>query len=83
MQEYQEAAKRIITPEPSTEIRVMMGFQAFDSPKIIEEEILSNTKVERKGFTVVEWGGCELPATNEILLTDFDFSVLASESISL
>ncbi len=40
---------------PDTLIRVMMDFKALDSFIDVEEQEL--TKVERRGFTVVEWGG--------------------------
>ena len=43
--------------EPDTLIRVMMDFKALDKYMDIKEQEL--TKVNRNGFTVVEWGGRE------------------------
>ena len=47
-----------ITPNPDTIIRIMMKFKGVNKYTKINEQQLSN--VERKGFTVVEWGGTEL-----------------------
>lgn len=47
--------KLSITPEPQTVIRVILYFEAIDSPKDLKPPKLQ--KPERKGFTVVEWGG--------------------------
>lgn len=47
-----------ITPEPETLIRVMMEFKGLNEWMDIEEQQL--TKVERNGYTVVEWGGTEI-----------------------
>lgn len=55
---YTDHAKLIIEPEPDTVIRVFMAFQAADSPVQIPEQKLCAPK--RQGFTVVEWGGCEM-----------------------
>ena len=44
-----------ITPKPDTIIRVLMQYKAVPFKVNIEEQKLEN--VERKGFTVVEWGG--------------------------
>ena len=41
--------------EPDTLIRVMMDFKELDKPIKVKEQQLK--KVERKGFTIVEWGG--------------------------
>lgn len=41
--------------EPDTLIRVMMDFKKLDEPIKVKEQKL--TKVERTGFTIVEWGG--------------------------
>ena len=41
--------------EPDTLIRIMMDFKALDKPIKVKEQKL--TKANRKGFTVVEWGG--------------------------
>ena len=47
-----------INPEPDTLIRVMMEYKGLDKRIKVKEEKL--TKVERKGYTVVEWGGTEI-----------------------
>lgn len=47
-----------ITPKPETLIRVMMEFKALKRPIQIEEQQL--TRVERSGYTIVEWGGTEI-----------------------
>ena len=41
--------------EPDTLIRVMMDFKGLEEPIKVEEQQL--TKVDRIGFTIVEWGG--------------------------
>ncbi len=47
-----------ITPKPDTTIRIMMVLKPLDATKDVKEQEL--TSVERKGFTVVEWGGTVL-----------------------
>ena len=47
-----------ITPNPETIIRVMMEWKGLNEYEDIEEQKLE--KVERKGYTVVEWGGTEI-----------------------
>ena len=54
---YTEAAKLDVSPEPDSVIRVFMAFKAVDGPVDVAEPELQ--PVERKGFTVVEWGGAE------------------------
>ena len=44
-----------VSPKPDTVIRVYMNYKALDEKINVEEQQL--TKVNRKGFTVVEWGG--------------------------
>ena len=44
-----------ITPTPDTVIRVLMEYKPLDKKINIKKQNL--TKVERNGFTVVEWGG--------------------------
>ena len=44
-----------INPKPDTVIRVLMEYKPLDNKINIKEQNL--TKVERNGFTVVEWGG--------------------------
>lgn len=44
-----------VNPKPESEIRIFMEFKGVDkSHKIVEQKL---HKIERKGFTLVEWGG--------------------------
>lgn len=43
-----------ITPVPDTIIRILMTFKALDEPIVVNPQVLH--KVERKGYTAVEWG---------------------------
>ena len=54
---YTDNAKLVISPEPETMIRVFMAYKPVDKEVDITEQTLSS--IPRKGFTVVEWGGCE------------------------
>ena len=56
--EYTESAKLTISPEPDTMIRVFMVWKALDAEETLEPQEL--IAPERKGFTVVEWGGSEV-----------------------
>jgi len=60
--EYEEIAKLKVTPTPETMIRVMMVYKPLAAPIEIPLQDLSKMKKERKGFTVVEWGGSLLKA---------------------
>ena len=44
-----------ISNEPDTLIRVMMDFKGLDEYIEVKEQVL--TKVNREGYTIVEWGG--------------------------
>lgn len=55
---YTENAKLFIKPQPDTVIRVFMTWRAGRKAVDIPEQKL--TAPERTGFTVVEWGGCEV-----------------------
>jgi len=46
-----------VSPKPDTVIRVFMEFKALDTYIDVPEQQLNSP--ERKGFTVVEWGGSE------------------------
>ena len=47
-----------ITPKPDSLIRVFLTIKKLDTPiNIKEQKLVSN---ERKGFTVIEWGGSDL-----------------------
>lgn len=47
-----------IIPAPETLIRINMKFKGLRKPIKIEKQKLE--KVERTGYTVVEWGGTKL-----------------------
>jgi len=57
-EEYSEIAKLTVDPKPDTVIRIHMMWKALDEPMEIEPQVLPT--YERKGFTLVEWGGTEL-----------------------
>lgn len=56
-EEYDDYAKLQITPQPDSILRVMMVYKPLNKPIEVEEQILK--PFDRKGFTVVEWGGTE------------------------
>ena len=57
--EYDKEIGKLKSSVPiDTEIRVFMIYKAIDSPIDIEEQVLPS--YERKGFTIVEWGGGEV-----------------------
>ncbi len=56
---YTEGAKLEIEPEPDSMLRVFMAYKALSEPVSVEEPD-AVTPFERKGFTVVEWGGAEV-----------------------
>ena len=58
MEEIEQNMPLIIDPVPDTVIRVVMNFKGLN--KLIEVEEQKLTTPERKGFTVVEWGGTEI-----------------------
>ena len=55
---YTEGAVLEITPNPDSLLRVFMAW--YPSDEAVEIEAQEFTSFERVGFTVVEWGGCEL-----------------------
>ena len=55
---YTEGAVLEIDPNPDSLLRVFMAY--YPSDEAVELEAQSFTPFERVGFTVVEWGGCEL-----------------------
>lgn len=55
--EYEKRADLNTIPEADTTIRVFMTFEASD--KFVETKEIEIKTPERKGFTVVEWGGSE------------------------
>ena len=55
---YTDAAKMRIDPQPDSVLRIFMAYKAVDGPvDVAAPEIIP---FERKGFTVVEWGGAEV-----------------------
>lgn len=56
--EYEQFSKNRIQPKPDTTIRVFMEFYGVDKPINVTEQKL--IKTERKGFTLVEWGGSDV-----------------------
>ena len=55
---YTDVAKLHITPEPDSMLRVFMAYKELEKPIEVEEPTIA--PFERKGFTVVEWGGAEV-----------------------
>ena len=55
---YTDTAKLNITPSPDSMLRVFMTYAPLEEAVDIEPQELST--FERKGFTVVEWGGSEI-----------------------
>jgi len=54
-EEYSNLAKLTITPKPDSILRVFMVYKPTKRKISIEPQII--TPFERKGFTVIEWGG--------------------------
>ena len=58
--EYEDVASLTVTPKPDTVIRVNMLWYPSDKQVSIKpQDLTSLNPSERKGFTVVEWGGEE------------------------
>lgn len=55
---YTDSAKLNITPTPDSMLRVFMAYVTLDNAIDIEPQQLNT--FERKGFTVVEWGGSKV-----------------------
>jgi hypothetical protein len=47
-----------VTPKPDSMIRIFLSIMKLDKSINVKEQKLES--VERKGFTVVEWGGSKL-----------------------
>lgn len=56
--EYEERAKLQVTPKPDSVLRVFMVFKPLKKAIKVEPQELNT--FERKGFTLVEWGGAEV-----------------------
>ena len=57
-EEYYDRARLNISPEPDSMLRVFMVYKALNTKVEVQEQLLPS--FERKGFSVVEWGGSEL-----------------------
>lgn len=55
---YTNSAKLTITPTPDSECRIFMAYVPLENAVDIEPQELP--EFERKGFSVVEWGGSEI-----------------------
>lgn len=55
---YTDTAKLDIDPTPDSLLRVFMAWKPLSKPQTIEPQTF--TPFARDGFTVVEWGGCEV-----------------------
>ena len=69
-EECNEIATLNVNPKPETSIRIYMEFYGLENRTIIKEQQLPKT--ERKGFTLVEWGGADF--SEEMSEEDF-FSI--------
>ncbi|MFK7779784.1 MAG: hypothetical protein QM490_01440 [Candidatus Gracilibacteria bacterium] len=57
-EQYTNTAPLDITPEPDSMLRVFMVYKPLEEYIEIEEQEIQS--FERKGFTVIEWGGTEV-----------------------
>ena len=55
---YTNSAKLTVTPSPDSECRIFMAYVPLENAVDIEPQQLET--FERKGFSVVEWGGAEI-----------------------
>ena len=55
---YTDSARLTVTPAPDTVLRVFMAWQPLEAPVDLPAQAL--TSPARTGFTLVEWGGCEI-----------------------
>ncbi len=55
---YTDNAKLTVTPAPDTVIRVFMAYKPLENAAKITPQTIETP--QRTGFTVVEWGGCEV-----------------------
>lgn len=55
---YTDHAGLTVSPQPDTVLRVFMAFQPLTEPVDIDPQAL--TVPIREGFTLVEWGGCQV-----------------------
>ena len=57
---YTDHARLTVTPAPDSVLRVFMAWSPLDSPADLPPQDLP--AFDRAGFTVVEWGGAEIPS---------------------
>ena len=55
---YDKAAPLSVSPKPDTIIRVFLGIRKATDDEEIKEQVLP--RFTREGYTVVEWGGCDI-----------------------
>ena len=55
---YTDHARLTVTPQPDTVLRVFLAWKALEEPVDVEPQTL--TAPDREGFTLVEWGGCQV-----------------------
>ena len=55
---YTESAKLTVSPQPDSVLRVFMAWKPLARPVDVPAQILPG--FERRGFTLVEWGGAEV-----------------------
>ena len=59
-EDYTNHARLTVTPEPDSLLRVFMAWKPLEAPMDLPAQALP--AFDRAGFTVVEWGGAELPS---------------------
>jgi hypothetical protein len=59
--DYEALAPLHIEPKPETMIRVMMLTKPLQAPIPVTPQDLTSLRKQRKGYTVVEWGGAVIP----------------------
>lgn len=57
-EDYDRAAPLTVSPAPDSVIRVFMTYKALTEPTAPKPQVLPHGT--REGFTLVEWGGCEV-----------------------
>ena len=55
---YTQSAKLTVSPQPDSVLRVFMAWKPLARPVDVHAQILPG--FERRGFTLVEWGGAEV-----------------------
>lgn len=62
--EYDSFARLNVTPRPDQELRVFMIFKPIEEHVTIPEQKFNS--FHREGFTLVDWGGCEIKSSLKI-----------------